>query len=184
LSLTDVIHNVVTGSKSRRDLLTPVGLIVFGGSLLLVVVVGLLLDRLGNLPTLFPGVTGVAVGVPLLGIGSVVSGSCVLRFRKAAGTPVPINPPTELVVEGAYRWMRNPMLAGVFTGLFGVGVLLHSVGTAVICTPAYIVIHVLVLKFVEEPGLERRFGTAYSEYKREVPMFWPRFRRGVKRRVG
>jgi protein-S-isoprenylcysteine O-methyltransferase Ste14 len=27
---------------------------------------------------------------------------------------------------------------------------------------------------VEEPELERRFGTSYREYKRRVPMFVPR----------
>jgi protein-S-isoprenylcysteine O-methyltransferase Ste14 len=76
------------------------------------------------------------------------------------------------------------MLTGVFTGLFGLGVLLHSFGTVVISTPAYIVVHVLVLKLVEEPGLERRFGAAYSEYRRQVPMFIPRLSRGMRRRAG
>jgi len=184
LSLTDLIHTVVTGSRRRRDLLTPAGLLVFGGSLFLVVIAGLFLDRMAHLPPLFPGVSSLAVGLPLLAIGSVVCGWCVVRFRRAAGTPVPINPPTELVVEGPYRWTRNPMLTGVFAGLLGVGVLLHSLGTVAISTPAYIVLHLIVLKLVEEPGLERRFGAAYSEYRRQVPMFLPRLSRGMKRRAG
>ena len=75
------------------------------------------------------------------------------------------------------------MLTGVFTGLFGLGVLLHSVGTVLISTPAYILLHLVELKLVEEPELERRFGAAYSEYKRRVPMFWPRFWRGARRRA-
>jgi protein-S-isoprenylcysteine O-methyltransferase Ste14 len=76
------------------------------------------------------------------------------------------------------------MLTGVFTGLFGLGVLLHSFGMVLVSTPAYILLHVIELKLVEEPELERRFGAAYSEYKRQVPMFWPRFRRSTKRRAG
>jgi len=184
LSLNDLIHSVVTGSRRRRDLLTPVGLLVFGSSLFLVVATGLLLDRVAHLPTLFPGVSSVAVGVPLLAIGCVLCGWCVVRFRRAAGTPVPINPPTELVVEGPYRWTRNPMLTGVFAALFGLGVLLHSFGMVVISTPAYILVHLIVLKLVEEPGLERRFGAAYSEYRRQVPMFIPRLWRGMKSRAG
>ena len=184
MNLIDFVHSVATGSQSRRSLLTPVGLLVFGDSLLLVVVAGLLVDRVLHLPPLLPGLIGVAIGFPLLAIGSVLCGWCVVRFRKAAGTPVPINPPTELVVEGPYRWTRNPMLTGVFTGLFGVGVLLHSIGTVAVSTPAYILLHLIELKLVEEPELERRFGAAYTEYKRDVPMFWPRFWRAMQRRAG
>ena len=184
MKVVDFVHRVATGSQSRRSLLTPVGLMVFGGSLLLVIVAGLLIDRVLNLPPLLPGLIGVAIGFPLLAVGSVLCGWCVLRFGRAAGTPVPINPPKELVVEGLYRIVRNPMLTGVFTGLFGLGVLLQSIGTVSVSTPAYIILHLIELKLVEEPELERRFGAAYTEYKRDVPMFWPRFWRAMQRRAG
>jgi protein-S-isoprenylcysteine O-methyltransferase Ste14 len=58
-----------------------------------------------------------------------------------------------------------------------VGFLLHSVGIALIWTPAYALVHVAELKWVEEPELERRFGSAYAEYRARVPMFIPRLRR-------
>ncbi len=64
LSLADLFHAVATGSRRRRALLTPVGLVVFGGSLALVVLAGLLIDRALGLPQLLPGVLGVAVGSP------------------------------------------------------------------------------------------------------------------------
>jgi len=182
LSLADLIHDMATGSPRRRAWWTPLGLVVFGGSLLLVVLSGMLIDRLLQLPPLFPGPLGFAAGTSLLVAGVVLCGWCVIRFTRAAGTPVPMNPPTELVVEGPYRWTRNPMLTGVFTGLFGAGLLLHSFGVVVVSTPAYIALHVLELRLVEEPELERRFGASYAEYQRRVPMFWPRFwRRGTNR---
>jgi protein-S-isoprenylcysteine O-methyltransferase Ste14 len=161
-----------------------VGLVVFGGSLLLVVVAGVLIDHVLHLPPLLPGPVGVGVGLPLLVVGVVLCGWCVVRFRRAAGTPVPMNPPADLVVEGPYRWTRNPMLTGVFTGLFGLGIQLHSLGMVLVSIPAYILLHVLELRLVEEPELERRFGTSYSEYKRQVPMFWPRLWNRTKGRVG
>jgi protein-S-isoprenylcysteine O-methyltransferase Ste14 len=157
---------------------------VGGASLLLVVVTGRLIDRVFHIAPLFPGMIRVAVGLTLLVAGSALSGWCVARFRMAAGTPSPFNPPTELVVEGPYRWTRNPMLTGIFTGLFGLGLLLHSVGMVFISIPAYIVLHVTWLKLVEEPELEQRFGASYSEYRRRVPMFWPRFWPAMKRRGG
>jgi protein-S-isoprenylcysteine O-methyltransferase Ste14 len=174
MSLTDLFHSVATGSQRKRELLTPVGLLVFGATLAVVIVAGLYTDRLIHAPQLLPGSLGVAVGTVLLASGLVLCGWCVLRFRRARGTPVPFNPPKELVVAGPYVWMRNPMLTGVFAGLFGIGILLHSASIVLIWTPLYVLTHVIELKKVEEPELERRFGKSYTEYRRNVPMFIPR----------
>ena len=95
---------------------------------------------------------------------------------------MPFNPPTELIVTGPYRWMRNPMVTGVFVGLFGLGLILHSAAIVFIWTPLYVVAHLIELKTIEEPELELRFGTAYTDYKHTVPMFIPRpWRRSTER---
>jgi protein-S-isoprenylcysteine O-methyltransferase Ste14 len=71
------------------------------------------------------------------------------------------------------------MVTGVFTCLFGLGLIFHSISIVLIWTPAYILVHVIELKKVEEPELERRFRTSYTDYKHRVPMFIPRpWRRG------
>jgi len=179
VSLQDLFHSVATGSQRRRQLLTPVGLVVFGFTLLVVVMGGVYTDRALHLPELFPGRLGLAIGVLLLVPGSLLCGWCVLRFKRAQGTPVPFNPPKELIVTGPYLWMRNPMVTGVFTCLFGLGLIFHSISIVLIWTPAYILVHVIELKKVEEPELERRFGASYTDYKYRVPMFIPRpWRRG------
>jgi len=174
MSLLEVFHSVATGSRRRRELLTPVGLLFFGLTLFAVVGLGLLTDRVMSMPELLPGSPGTILGTTLLALGLVLCGWCVLHFRRARGTPVPFNPPKELVIAGPYRWVRNPMVTGVFTALFGIGLVLHSVSTVFLWTPLYILVHVIELKKVEEPGLELRFGPAYVEYKRRVPMFIPR----------
>ena len=46
----------------------------------------------------------------------------------------------------------------MFTGLFGIGLVLHSASIVFIWTPLYILAHVIELKKVEEPELELRFG--------------------------
>ncbi len=179
MSLLDVFHSVATGSRRKRELLTPLGLLFFGLTLAAVVGLGLFTDRVLRMPEMLSGRLGVSIGLVLLVLGSLLSGWCVLRFRRAKGTPVPFNPPKELVVAGPYLWMRNPMVTGVFTILFGIGLLLHSRSIVFIWTPLYILAHVIELKTVEEPELELRFGAAYTEYKRKVPMFIPRpWRRG------
>jgi hypothetical protein len=98
-SPVEVFYSVTTGPEHRRRLLTPVGLLVFTALLLLPVFLSLLSDRVLGLPRLLPGAPGWAVGVPLLTAGGLLWGGCVVLFWKARGTPVPFNPPRELVVR-------------------------------------------------------------------------------------
>ncbi len=171
---SDVFYSVAKGSERRRKLLTPVGFIVFGALLLLVVFGGLRTDRALDLPRLLPGALGVIVGVALLAAGVMLWAWCIVLFRRARGTPVPFNPPRELVAVGPYAWVRNPMLTGVFACLFGLGFLLHSFSMVFAWTPLFMVANAIELKLVEELELERRFGESYREYRRRVPMFVPR----------
>jgi protein-S-isoprenylcysteine O-methyltransferase Ste14 len=177
MSLADYFHSVASGPKRRRDLLTPLGLLIFGGTLAAVILAGLYTDRWLGLPALLPGARGFGLGLPLLTGGLALCGWCVVRFLEARGTPVPFNPPDQLIVTGPYRIVRNPMITGVFGALLGVGLLLRSMGITLIWTPIYVLGHLLELKRVEEPELERRFGSAYVEYRNRVPMFVPRLRR-------
>lgn len=177
MGLADLFHSIATGPKRRRELLTPLGLLIFGSTLAVVIVGGFYTDRWLDLPKLLPGLLGVILGLPILAAGALLCGWCVARFFRARGTPVPMNPPKELIVSGPYAWVRNPMVTGVLGALFGLGLLLHSIGIALIWTPAYVLVHLIELKRVEEPELTRRFGAAYAEYKERVPMFIPRLRR-------
>ena len=174
MRLDDLFYSIATGSKRLRLLLTPVGLVVFFGMLHLVVFGSLYMDQALSFPKLLSGPTGTHIGVVLLSIGLVIWAWCVVWFSKAKGTPVPFNPPRELVTVGPYAWSRNPMLIGVFAFLFGIGFLLHSVSMVFVWTPEFVIFNVLELKLIEEPELERRFGESYIEYRRRVPMFIPK----------
>jgi protein-S-isoprenylcysteine O-methyltransferase Ste14 len=162
-------------------LLTPVALLAVGGLFWLLVWGSLSMDRALALSALLPGTPGLVAGTALLVAGVSLWAWCVILFRRGRGTPVPFNPPRELVVAGPYAWVRNPMLTGVFASLFGLGFLLHSVAMVVVWTPAFVLVNAIELKLVEEPELERRFGESYREYRRRVPMFVPRTP-GVRRK--
>jgi protein-S-isoprenylcysteine O-methyltransferase Ste14 len=99
----------------------------------------------------------------------------VQNFFKAKGTPVPFNPPPQLVTTGPYAYTRNPMLTGVFSLLFGFGVLFGSVFLLIVFTPLFIFINFWELKSIEEPELEKRLGEEYIEYRKRTPMFFPGF---------
>ena len=174
---SDLLYSIATGSKRLRTILTPVGLVVFFGMLFLVIFGSLYMDRALGFPELLPRPIGTLIGVVLLSLGLILWIWCVFWFWKAKGTPVPFNPPRELVTEGPYAWSRNPMLTGVFTVLFGIGFLLHSVSMVIVWTPVFVIFNVLELKLVEETELERRFGENYIEYRRRVPMFVPKISR-------
>lgn len=168
---------MATGPERRRRLLTPVGLLIFTGLLFVVVFGSLATDRALGLPPLLPGAAGLLLGVLLLAAGLPLWASCILLFRQAKGTPVPFNPPRRLVVVGPYARVRNPMLAGVFASLFGTGFILHSLSMVVLWTPVFLVLNTIGVKLVEEPDLELRFGPSYRDYRRRVPMFFPRLTR-------
>ena len=171
---SDVFYSVATGPEGRRRLLTPIGLLVFSGLLFLAVFGSLRTDRALGLQRLLPGKPGLVVGALLLAAGLTLWAWCIVLFWKGRGTPVPFNPPRELVVLGPYAWVRNPMLTGVFGCLFGLGFYLHSLSMVLLWTPVFLVLNVIAVKLIEEPELERRFGESYREYSRLVPRFFPR----------
>jgi protein-S-isoprenylcysteine O-methyltransferase Ste14 len=91
------------------------------------------------------------------------------------GTLAPWNPPERLVVEGVYRHVRNPMISGVFCILLGEALLAASF--AILSWFAiFVVACAIVIPLAEEPGLVRRFGAEYDEYRRNVPRWIPRWR--------
>lgn len=169
----NLLNKSATGTKKTRNLLTPVGLFIFGAFSALFVLFAILVDNLLGLPGLFPETMRLPVSVPVIVLGIIVIGWSVFHFLKVKGTPVPFNPPPKLVNTGPYRYARNPMLTGVFLFLFGVGFGLNSASLVLVFTPLYILLNVWELKHIEEPELVRRLGDEYIEYRRNTPMFIP-----------
>ncbi|MFI5896191.1 methyltransferase family protein [Actinoplanes sp. NPDC051513] len=115
----------------------------------------------------------------LLGIVILVAGAAFLvhafaRFViEGIGTPAPIAPPTQLVVGGVYRYVRNPMYLAVIATILGQALLLWRpvlLGYAALVTAAMVA---FVLGY-EQPVLTSKFGDEYTTYRRAVPGWWPR----------
>lgn len=123
-------------------------------------------------------------GEPLLQLGGIPLvlsglGLLLLSFGRFAldglGTPAPIAPPKHLVVTGLYRYMRNPMYAGVYAIILGNALILADkriihYGTLVVLG------FIAFVLFYEEPTLERQFGDEYRQYRKNVPRLIPRLR--------
>lgn len=114
-------------------------------------------------------VTGAVVFLAGLGLFAW----CVLLFaRVGRGTLAPWDPTRRLVVVGPYRYVRNPMIIGVLIMLGAEAIFLGS-RVAAAWALMFFVINNIYFVLLEEPGLERRFGGAYREYKLAVGRWLP-----------
>lgn len=89
------------------------------------------------------------------------------------GTPVPLDPPQTLVIRGLYRFFRNPMAFGFLLILIGEAIAFGAPGILIYAAVLGVAIQLFIV-FIEEPGLKRRFGPPYEEYRRSVPRWFPR----------
>jgi protein-S-isoprenylcysteine O-methyltransferase Ste14 len=172
-SWINLLHRAATGTKKTRTLLTPIGIAIFGAFTAVFVIAALWIDKLLSLPGLLPDSARLPVAIPVMAIGIAFTAWSGFHFLKVKGTPVPFNPPPEVVTTGPYRYARNPMLTGVFLFLFGLGFAVDSLSLVLFFTPLFILVNVWELKQIEEPELAKRFGETYSEYRRRTPMFIP-----------
>jgi protein-S-isoprenylcysteine O-methyltransferase Ste14 len=117
-----------------------------------------------------PGQYGIyavfALGLLLMGLSSLATDHFELFGLRS---PALADDQETLVVEGLYRFVRHPMMLGIFLMLWAtpsmsIGHLVFSVGMS-----AYVVLGT----FLEEAALVQRFGAPYVEYCRRVPMLLP-----------
>lgn len=177
----EILYKAATSRRKVRNLLTPVGASIFLALTALFVIVSLEVDRFLELPKLLAPSVSLIISAPILTAGLLLYLWSVVHFIKARGTPVPFNPPPKLVTSGPYAYLRNPILAGIFIFLFGLGILLRSISLIFIFTPLYVLLNVLVIKAIEEPELEKRLGKEYIEYKKKVPMFIPMWKGRIEK---
>ena len=98
----------------------------------------------------------------------------VYLFRtQGRGTLAPWTPTQQLVINGPYRYCRNPMISGVLFILLGETLFFHSIAVA-LWSAAFFFINTVYFIFKEEPDLYKRFGEAYRTYKKHVPRWIPR----------
>jgi protein-S-isoprenylcysteine O-methyltransferase Ste14 len=105
----------------------------------------------------------------LIAVGAMVLLRCVWDFFSAGhGTLAPIDPPKKLVVQGLYRFTRNPMYNGVLSIVIGEAWLFHSRPILQYLAVVAVMFHLFVV-FYEEPALRSAFGEEYERYRQRVP---------------
>jgi protein-S-isoprenylcysteine O-methyltransferase Ste14 len=118
----------------------------------------------------------VIAGLGLLGVGLWLWRETIRLFVSVGkGTLAPWDPPRRFVVSGPYRHVRNPMISALGYVLLGEAALLGS-RAMLILFAGFAIANAIYIPLLEEPGLMRRFGADYEEYRRAVRRWIPRRR--------
>lgn len=124
------------------------------------------LDRSIGLPQVL-GMVIAALGISMiLWVGATF-------VRRGKGTPIPIEPPKRLVINGLYRYVRNPMYVGAVLIVIAEGIYFGSWLLLLYAAGLWAMLHLAMVIF-EEPQLKRRFGKEYEQYMAVVPRWLPR----------
>lgn len=101
-------------------------------------------------------ISGLSIAVPALG-----------TFRKHHVSPNPTKRVPALIVDGPYRFTRNPLYLSLALIYAGLALVLASLWSLALLVPVLVVIdnHAITK---EERYLERRFGNEYLHYRERV----------------
>ena len=114
------------------------------------------------------------VGMVIAAAGSAVALWCIFTFAFVGrGTPAPFDPPRRLVIQGPYRFVRNPMYIGAGLALAGAALVYESWPLLGYTGFFFLATHLFVVCY-EEPALRRTFGQEYEAYCERIGRWWPR----------
>ena len=109
-----------------------------------------------------PTLRWIAVGAAIAAAGLVVRGGAAGHLRKLE----------TLTTTGPYAWMRNPLYFGSALIAAGFAVAGHSPWAALVIVAYFVAFYPAVMK-KEEAELRERYGAAFIEYAKRVPLFFP-----------
>ena len=114
------------------------------------------------------------ITILFLGLWLAIWSVRTFYFKGGDGTPGPWKPISKLVIVGPYRYVRNPMLIGVFFLLLFESIFFSAI-PIFYWFLVFFVGNIFYIKIIEEKDLINRFGADYEDYKRNVPMLFPKF---------
>jgi protein-S-isoprenylcysteine O-methyltransferase Ste14 len=101
-----------------------------------------------------------AVGILIIVCGTNLVISARIWFRRTRQSPIPWKPTPELILQGPYRFTRNPMYVGVTLFVIGLGLTVNNLWISLFAAPALIAVHFIAV-LPEERYLADKFGDSY-----------------------
>jgi protein-S-isoprenylcysteine O-methyltransferase Ste14 len=174
----------IMGSRSR--LLRQTFAFSLLGPVLVGIVVPILLGLFLGKPS--PFAISWICSAPFFAWGVYLVAESMSQFFKKKGTPMMFfatkseaakgvfgEEPEVLVAAGIYRHSRNPMYLGVIFIALGFTIGILSLADLVYSACLLVGFH-LVVVLEEEPHLKQKHGSAYVEYTKLIPRWWPLLR--------
>jgi protein-S-isoprenylcysteine O-methyltransferase Ste14 len=114
------------------------------------------------------------IGIILISLGLMLMIKTITLFAIVGrGTLALWDPTQKLVVKGVYRYVRNPMISGVFCILLGEAFFFYSY-SIFLWFLIFVSVNLIYIPLLEERELKNRFGDEYMDYKKNVPRWIPR----------
>ena len=114
------------------------------------------------------------IGVFTICAGVVIFIYCWSLFKiLGKGTTQPLDPPRRIVINGLYRYTRNPIYVAWVMVLLGVFLYFGHILLLIYVVLNGVILHLYVV-LREEPVLCKRFGEEYTRYTKSVPRWIPR----------
>ena len=138
--------------------------LVFLGAILLGVIVQL---KAVPLSFSFSPATRIAAGLLILACGVSLVLSARILFLRTGQSPIPWKPTPELILQGPYRFTRNPMYLGVTLFVVGLGLAVNNLWISLFAAPALLAVHFIAV-LPEERYLAESFGESYRSFLARV----------------
>jgi len=118
--------------------------------------------------SLFPGTwLQLAIGLPLMAASGIVAVMAARTMRRAGTEVNTSKPTTAIVVQGPYRFSRNPMYLSLTLLFIGIAISVNALWVLALVPIPFAIINLGVIDR-EERYLEKRFGKQYMNYKARV----------------
>jgi len=106
-------------------------------------------------------------GLVLLAAGIALAVAAERHFIRTGQNPMPWTPSPELILQGPFRFTRNPMYVGITLAQVGIGLAVNNLWIAGLGPATLLVIHFTAV-LPEERYLSEKFGDSYEAFRRRV----------------
>ena len=111
---------------------------------------------------------GLAIGLPLVGLGVLIQAMCIRTLRRAQTDLMFRRAVSSMLTDGPYRWSRNPMYVGILIWNAGLPLALNTAWLIPLPVILALYLHFWIVPR-EERYLSSRFGAEYAAYSSMVP---------------
>lgn len=109
----------------------------------------------------------ISAGVLILASGVALVLTARIFFVRTGQSPIPWKPTPELILQGPYRFTRNPMYVGVTLFVVGLGLAVNDLWISIFAAPALLAVHFIAV-LPEERYLSEKFGESYRSFLARV----------------